>query len=565
MIKINKKIISGLLCFSVLTAGMLTLYGNADANGTVKAVSDTIGDMNSGLVIAQNKGVSYTIVCNDYSSGATDEYEAAKALQSAFSTLLGGSSPRISSNAMNSRTKEIVVGTDTAPEEAGYFTVDRSGLGENGFLIQTLGNRIVITGETSEGTWNGIEYFVKNYLGYDARTNDSPPSIRNIAVPKNINYRSESNVNIYPLRSVKADGTFGASAYGDINYDDMFEHTASNGVKATPCYSKSAVINTIERKAKVKSDIIFNTPEVLCDCADCMAAAEAEGTEMGAYFRAVKTVAERNPSLNIRILAMNRTFKAPVSYLGDNVEVLICNRKLCSAHAIDDKNCSVNKAFADELRSWKKACGKVSVLDFTSDYYYYPVSFPNLYTIKKNVAFYASEGVYGVYLQFDTSLSDLEFSDLRNYLSECLLNNPHMSDSEYSELIDIGIKHYYGESSAKAVRRYIDLFNGTVSARGECFDIYSEPDEILPIRKNGGSGAQAYDLTFACAAYDIWNEAFPYNEILGKSTSLYSRYLHYRYMSSPVSHAKTQFNLWLGSVTDMQDRTEIINAVISEN
>ena len=89
MIKINKKIISGLLCFSVLTAGMLTLYGNADANDTVKAVSDTIGDMNSGLVIAQNKGVSYTIVCNNYSSGATDEYEAAKALQSAFSTLLG--------------------------------------------------------------------------------------------------------------------------------------------------------------------------------------------------------------------------------------------------------------------------------------------------------------------------------------------------------------------------------------------------------------------------------------------------------------------------------------------
>lgn len=79
----------------MLTAGMLTLYGNADANGTVKAVSDTIGDMNSGLVIAQNKGVSYTIVCNDYSSGATDEYEAAKALQSAFSTLLGGSSQRI--------------------------------------------------------------------------------------------------------------------------------------------------------------------------------------------------------------------------------------------------------------------------------------------------------------------------------------------------------------------------------------------------------------------------------------------------------------------------------------
>ena len=563
MIKINKKIISGLLCFSVLTAGMFTLYGNADTSGAVKAVSDTIGDMDSGLVIARDKGIGYTIVCNNYSSGATDEYEAAKALQSAFSTLLGGSSPRISSNAMNSRTKEIVVGTGTAPEEAGYFTVDRSGLGESGFLIQTIGNRIVITGSTSDGTWNGIEYFVKNYLGYDARTNASPPSVRNIAVPADINYRSEGNDNIIPLRSVEADGTFGIMEYGDINYDGMFEHIASNGVNATPCYSKSTVINTIERKAKVKSAATFNTPDDLCDCADCMAAAEAEKTEMGAYFRAVKTIAERNPSLNIRILAMNRTFKAPVSYLGDNVEVLICDRKLCSAHAIDDKNCPVNKAFADELRSWKKVCGKVSVIDFTSDYYYYPVSFPNLYTIKKNVSFYASEGVYGVYLQFDTSLSDLEFSDLRKYLSECLLSDPDMSDSEYSELMDIGIKHYYGESSAKAVRRYIDLFGDTVAARGKCFDIYSEPDEILPIRKSRGSGADAYDLTFARSAYDIWNEAFPYNEILGKSTSLYSRYLQYRYMSSPVSHAKTQFSLWLGAVTDIQDRTEVINAVMA--
>lgn len=561
--KINKKIIAGLLCISMLSAGMLTLSGNADANSASRAASDTIGDMSSGLVIAKNKGVSYTIVCNNYSSGATDEYEAAKALQSAFATLLGGSSPRISSTAMASRSKEIVVGTGSASEESGYFSVDRSGLGENGFLIQTVGNRIIITGETSDGTWNGVEYFVKKYLGYDARTNDSPPSVRNIAVPKDIDYRSAGDGEGCPLRVVESDGTFSIAECGNIDYDSMFEHNASQGVKTVPCYSKSAAVNTIERKAKVTSTIIFNTPDELCDCADCAAAAKAEGTEMGAYFRAVKTIAGRNPSLNIRILAMNRTFKAPVSYLGDNVEVLICDKKACSAHSIGDGNCPINKAFADSLRAWKKVCGKVSVLDFTSDYYYYPVSFPNIYTMKKNAAFYASEGVYGVYLQFDTSLSDLEFSELRGYLSSCLLSDPDMSDSDYSELIDIGIKHYYGESSASAVRRYIDLFNSTVSARNKCFDIYSEPDEILPIRTGRGSGAAAYDLTFASEAYGIWNKAFPYNEVLGKSTSLYSRCLHYRYMSSPVSHAKTQFSLWLNSVTDIQDRTEVINAVMA--
>ena len=64
----------------------------------------------------------------------------------------------------------------------------------------------------------------------------------------------------------------------------------------SPCYSTLKVShkNTIIKKAQRTGYLIYNTIEDACTCDACKAAAESEGTEMGAYFKLVREIAAQD-------------------------------------------------------------------------------------------------------------------------------------------------------------------------------------------------------------------------------------------------------------------------------
>lgn len=544
---------------AAITAGT-AVYLSCSAAGV-----DTIGDM-SGLRLIDNESVKYSVTTASVSSNSpTEEYEAALALQSTLSEMCNGASFKLVTSYNAKRTKEIIVGRDTAQETNGLFTVDRSVLCDSGFIVKTDGERIIITGKTAEGTWNGVEYFVKNYLGYDVWNDTAPKNIKSIAVPRSINHITVGeNGQTGALKEVTDTGAFAVRQYGDIDYDTLFTHNAYDRLRtASVCYSDEKTVTNIISKRVPGGRIVYNSLATPCDCAACKAAAQEEGTEMGAYFRLVRRAAEENPDKRITVLASNRTLKAPSTSLGSNVDVLLCDRKLCSAHSVGDSSCPINKAFAENLQAWKKVCGRVTVVDFTSDYFYFPSTFPNLFVLKENAEYYKNAGVYGVYMQFDTKMSDLEFADLRKYLTDAVLKNPSMSDSVYSGLMDDAIAYYYGEDNAEAIRAYIDLSTDKAEQTGKCFDIYSVPDEVLPMKTGDGSGVQGYDISFAREAYKLWNGILPYPSNAVSAKSRYSLAIAGRYMSGAANHAKIQFSTYLSSVIDAADRTEVIRAVIA--
>ncbi len=566
-------------------------YTPIEAIPAAEDISDQF-DLSKGLVLVNaQKKTDYKIVCvgaanrvpsnNDSVSlrdfaQATHEYEVAVAIQDTIKDMTGCTIP-IVNNTDRTSDKEIVIGSTSRDE---LFTdLDFSSFQGDSFTVRAYGNTILLAAnpnprttenpyqdyDLADGIWKACEYFVKEYLHYDPTTTLTTPVAKNgISVDiKNYDYTDPYTAPELKENAAEDIDGFTVSGYGDVGYTDLIKHNAYVLVGTdSPCYSslKAANIKTLLNKAKRTGYLNYNTISDACTCDACKAAAEEEGTKMGAYFKVVREIAAQMDGQTLRILAANETYIPPKTSLGDNVEVLIYNPKLCSAHAVNDPACETNAAFVANVEAWKKICDRVSVLDFTSDYYFYPVTFPNLYTMKKNVEWYKSQDLYGVYLQFDVGQSNLEFSDLRSYLARVILENPNMSDDEYSEFINSGIAHYYGADKVSLIRTYIDRFNEEAHKNGSCFNIYSEPAEILPM-KVVVDGVVSYDTTFAKEAYALWEQIHPYNERLARNEAYLARMLSSRYQSELVSHAKTQYQEWLNAVIDMSDKAWVLNRI----
>lgn len=222
---------------------------------------------------------------------------------------------------------------------------------------------------------------------------------------------------------------------------------------------------------------------------DSTAAAEREGTLCGAYFDIVREAAARlakvDPDAYLTIAATSVTLDPPKTYLGDNVRVVVADRMLCSSHPISEDSCERNAAFAKKLRAWRKLCGSLYVIDFTSDYYYFPATFPSFDIMRRNAAFYHEVGVDGVFFQFDRMQSELEFSDIRMILADAILKRPTMSADEFDKRMDNALVHVYGTDAAPVIRRYIDRFT-ELALDGHCFDTHSRPHEVLSLKNDKG-------------------------------------------------------------------------------
>lgn len=581
------------------------VYPDLEPKGTPEDVSDLVVSNKSDAleIVSANKTSNYQIVCvgaaNKVTSNqdqvsikdfaqATHEYEVAVALQNTIRLMTGCNIRIVNDTARRSgeyADYEIIIGStsrnDLFPE------IDFTSYKGDSFEIVRKGNTVLLAAaenprteenlyqnyDLADGIWNAVDYFVKEYLKYDvSSTLVTPTATKGIKIDV-VNYKYDDPYVTPGLKENTVIDGFDISQYGDIDYNKLMTHVAyANPGTDSPCYAtlSTSNYNKILRKANNLGSLIYNTAaDPKCGgvekCEACRKAAEEEGTDMGAYFQMVKrAAAEVDAGNTVRILAANETYKAPKSYLGDNVEVIIYNPKLCSAHAVNDPSCETNAEFVKNVEAWKKVCGRVSVLDFTSDYYYFPVTFPNFYTMKQNIQWYKSEGMYAVYLQFDTTQSCLEFADLRLYLARVLLENPNMTDAEYNDFMISGLAHYYGAENAETLKTYIDRFTKEATRDGKCFNIYSEPAEILPM-KTEVDGVEGYNTAFAKEAYKLWESVHPYNETLARNESYLARMISSRYQSSPVSHAKTQYQEWMMSVIDMPDKSWVLNRILNYN
>jgi hypothetical protein len=200
-----------------------------------------------------------------------------------------------------------------------------------------------------------------------------------------------------------------------------------------------------------------------CQCDNCSAIDEREGSHAGSMLWFVNQVAEaiedEAPHVAIDTLAYQYTRKPPKTIRPrPNVIVRLCSIECCFAHTLE--SCPVNTSFVEDVRGWSEFCDRLYVWDYVTNFMSYLLPWPNFNVLGPNVRFYARYNVVGLFEQGSySSGGGGELAELRAYTLARLLWNPEINERDVmNEFID-GV---YGQA-ADHVRQYLALIHEPIA------------------------------------------------------------------------------------------------------
>ena len=480
-------------------------------------------------------GVSdYRIVLSDDAS--MSEVAAAEELQHYLAQMSGVTLP-IVSDTTEPQDKEICIGTTS--REGTFYTIDRSDLGNEGFVLKVFDERLVIAGGALRGTLYGVYTFLEERLGVRWYTPDLEvvPEADEIIVDKQLDdkqvpvfeYRDDYWLSAYdtqwkPKHKLNSNvlTTIDAKYGGGISYA-YFAHSMEalvpNGLyDAHPeyfSYRKDEGKRTLAQRCLTNPDVLaitiqnarttlLNNPNAkiisitqndnqdYCQCDNCQAMDNALGGPSGTNIWFVNQVAEaleaEFPNVQFDTFAYQYTRSAPKNIVPrDNVIVRLCSIECCFAHPLEvcghergenmiEQAMEKPSSFAKDLKDWSEITNTLYVWDYTTDFREYLLPFPNFHVLSPNIQFFASHNVKGVFEQGNhTGGKSGEFGELRAYIIAKLLWNPE-ADVEY-HMMDF-MRHYYGEEAAGYIKEYIDLITNKNTQISHLF-IFNRSDEIF--------------------------------------------------------------------------------------
>jgi len=444
------------------------------------------------------------------------EQTAAKELQS-YLKQISGAELAITDDTALAREHEIIVGK-TNRENAGSYTIDRNALGDEGFTVMTVGEKLVIAGGELRGTLYGVYNFLEQNLGCRWFTPDLSkiPSNSTIKIDANLKYSqtpkfeyrddywtSAFNADWKAKQKINSDnGAAMPESYGGgISYagfchtmnalvpvsyfdahpeyfsyrDDVGARTTDQRCLTNPDVLAITIANAratllANPHAKIIS-ITQNDNGGYCQCPNCKAMDAKYGGPSGTNIWFVNQVAaalgDEFPNVAFDTFAYQYTRKPPTNIVPrDNVIVRLCSIECCFAHPLSECGHSrdeslltrfskVDSSFAADLKGWSAICKRLYIWDYTTNFNMYLTMFPNFQVLSPNMQFFADNNVKGVFEEGNyTGGKSGEFGEMRAYVLAKLLWDPNC-DVEY-QMMDF-MKAYYGENSAKYIKQYIDI------------------------------------------------------------------------------------------------------------
>jgi hypothetical protein len=210
-----------------------------------------------------------------------------------------------------------------------------------------------------------------------------------------------------------------------------------------------------------------------CECPECKALDDAEGTHAATMLAFVnyiaETIAAEFPRAAVDTLAYQYTRKPPNTLKPrPNVIVRLCSIECNFREPLDH---SSNAAFAEDIRGWSKLCERLYVWDYTTDFAHYVQPHPNWFVLGPNLRFFQKHNVRGVFEQGAYQSHGSEMAELRAWVLAQLLWNPHQDDRA---LINEFLEGYYGPDAAPHLRRYLQLMHD--ASKGHNLTCYSPTD-----------------------------------------------------------------------------------------
>ena len=210
-----------------------------------------------------------------------------------------------------------------------------------------------------------------------------------------------------------------------------------------------------------------------CECGNCRAIDDAEGSASGSMITFVNYIAEKIepefPNVAVDTFAYQYTRKPPKTIKPrPNVIVRLCSIECNFREPLDHPS---NAAFRADLEGWSKICQRLYIWDYTTDFRNYVLPHPNWFTLGANVQLFRKFGVRGVFEQGAYQGFGGEMSELRVWLLAQLLWNPQQDDRA---LIQEFLEGYYSKAAAKPIGRYLDLMH--VASEGFYLGCFTKPN-----------------------------------------------------------------------------------------
>jgi hypothetical protein len=447
-------------------------------------------------VIAEN-GEARTVIVVDPRATATEMF-AARQLASSLQQITGASF-EIRTNT-ESPARAIMVGPGAAAA-ASFPQAPWAQLGEEELMIRTEGDRILLAGGRPRGTLYAVSRFLQDACGVRWWT---PWASR---IPRQPTLRiADMNVRSKPAFEYRdpfwqcaldADWSWrnfcnGQSSHltpeqgGGINYK-YFVHSFYKLVppdkyfashpewfslvkgrrtdhNAQLCLSNPALRDFVVQQVR---QALREAPEARiisvsqndcfhpCECANCKAIDEAEGSHAGSIIAFVNYIAEKIepefPNVAVDTLAYQYTRKPPRTLRPrPNVIVRLCSIECNFRQPLDDP---ANAAFADDIRGWEQRTDRLYIWDYVTDFAHYLQPFPDWFTLGPNLRFFQAHHVRGVFEEGAAGTYGAEMAEMRAWVLAQLLWNPRQDDRA---LIREFLDGYYG-AAGQPLARYLEL------------------------------------------------------------------------------------------------------------
>ncbi len=214
-----------------------------------------------------------------------------------------------------------------------------------------------------------------------------------------------------------------------------------------------------------------------CECTDCRAIVDREGSQAGPVLEFVNRVADavrdEFPGKFVGTLAYQYTRKPPAHIRPrDNVVVRFCSIECCFAHPFVE--CPKNRSFVEDMDGWARIAPHLYIWDYVVNFSHYVLPYPNFRVLAPNLRFFRDHRAIGIMEQGAYQSRGGEFAELRAYVLARLLWNP---DAEVEPIISDFMHGYYGRAG-QFVRAYFDLLHGRLTPDTH-IHLGLRPDNVL--------------------------------------------------------------------------------------
>lgn len=232
-----------------------------------------------------------------------------------------------------------------------------------------------------------------------------------------------------------------------------------------------------------------------CECADCRAIVEEEGSQSGPWIRlcneAAEAINKEFPGFLVETLAYQYTRK-PLKKTrpSEHVIVRLCSIESDFAHPLAGES---NKSFGDDLRGWAAVAPNLFIWNYVTNFSNYHIPHPNQLAFADDLRFFAANKVVGVFEQGDAFNAAGDFLPLRTWTLARLLWDPAQDAVRLREEFLAG---YYG-AAAPHLAKYLQLINAksaTPDFRAPCYigkPDYLSDDDIREANRHFDAAAES--------------------------------------------------------------------------